>query len=364
MIRKPTLVLNEDRCRKNITAMAAKAKRSGLQLRPHFKTHQSLEIGRWFKEEGIEKITVSSLEMARYFSEEWDDITVAFPVNVLEYATINELADKINLNLLVESLDSLTHLNRLLTGDINLYIKINIGNNRTGIDPKDHSLITRIVEEIVSSKHLIFAGFLGHAGQTYSCRSKIEIVETHAKAIGIMTSLRDVFKKDFPNLKISYGDTPSSSVCDDFAGIDELRPGNFVFYDLMQEQIGACNSEQIAVALACPVVAIHSARNEIIVYGGGIHLSKDSMHDREGRIFGRLIETNDQAWGEIIPKCFVKTLSQEHGIISVSDSLLKRIKIGDLIYILPVHSCMTANLMKEYLTTTGRKIEMFNPLSA
>jgi D-serine deaminase-like pyridoxal phosphate-dependent protein len=33
-------------------------------------------------------------------------------------------------------------------------------------------------------------------------------------------------------------------------------------------------------------------------------------------------------------------------------------KPGKLIEILPVHSCLTANLMKEYLTTEGDLIKM------
>ena len=84
MITKPTLCLDEAKCKTNIAFMAERAKNHDVTLRPHFKTHQCLEIGRWFKEKDITKITVSSLTMAKYFAEEWDDITVAFPVNILE----------------------------------------------------------------------------------------------------------------------------------------------------------------------------------------------------------------------------------------------------------------------------------------
>ena len=61
-ITKPTLILDEAKCKANIAFMADKAKTNNVELRPHFKTHQSLEIGRWFKEAGISKITASSLE--------------------------------------------------------------------------------------------------------------------------------------------------------------------------------------------------------------------------------------------------------------------------------------------------------------
>ncbi len=54
---------------------------------------------------------------------------------------------------------------------------------------------------------------------------------------------------------------------------------------------------------------------------------------------------------------YLKSLSQEHGIVAVPKSRVSNYKIGDLLFILPVHSCMTANLMREYLTTEGRVIE-------
>jgi len=63
-ITKPTLILDEAKCKTNSAFMADKARRHNLELRPHFKTHQSLEIGRWFKDAGVKKITASSLDMA------------------------------------------------------------------------------------------------------------------------------------------------------------------------------------------------------------------------------------------------------------------------------------------------------------
>ena len=70
MITKPTFLIDEIKCKSNINFMAEKAASHNLIFRPHFKTHQSLEIGSWFKEIGVSKITVSSIEMASYFSVE------------------------------------------------------------------------------------------------------------------------------------------------------------------------------------------------------------------------------------------------------------------------------------------------------
>ena len=178
-ITKPTLILDEAKCKANIAFMVDKVKRHHIELRPHFKTHQSLEIGRWFKESGVSKITVSSLDMAEYFATEWNNITVAFPVNILEIDKINRLASNINLNVLIESVATAEFLLKNLKHSVNFLIKLNIGNGRTGLLPSNTTTIDAILDSAKDSDHLNFIGFLGHAGQTYKCRNKAEILNVH-----------------------------------------------------------------------------------------------------------------------------------------------------------------------------------------
>ncbi len=358
MLTKPTLILDEKKCKKNIHDMFLKAQESNIDFRPHFKTHQSLEIGGWFKELGVNKITVSSLDMATYFSKEWDDITVAFPTNILEIDTINELASRINLNLLIESQESIQFLHECLTSKVNFFIKIDVGYHRTGINPLNSDLIGGILQISNNCDKIDFKGFLGHAGHTYQCRNKNDIITIHEESVQIMTQLKSKYIAKHPDFIISLGDTPSCSVAKSFEDIDEIRPGNFVFYDLTQNLIGSNTIEQIAVAMACPIVAIHEGREEIVIYGGGVHFSKDRLDDpKYGTIYGKIVKQNeDTTWGDLIPDMYVKSLSQEHGIISVPKQLIKNYKVGDLLFILPVHSCMTADLIKQYLTTEGNKI--------
>ena len=356
MITKPTLILDKKKCRANISAMFSKSKRHNLEFRPHFKTHQSLEIGSWFKDVGVKKITVSSVSMAEYFSTQWNDITIAFPTNILEIEPINALAKKITLNLCIENEESISFLSEHLKFKVNIFLKIDVGYHRTGINPVNSNLINIILEKIDANPLLNFIGFLGHAGHTYKCRTHQAIKEEHSKSLNIMAKLKDEYRSRYPNLIISLGDTPSCSVADDFSGVDEIRPGNFVFYDLTQNLIGSNSIAQIAVALACPIVALHKERSEIVVYGGGVHFSKDRIEDKEGLVFGRVVEKGNNTWGDLIPNTYVKSLSQEHGTISIPKGDIDNYKIGDYLMILPVHSCMAGNTMKSYTTFDGEVI--------
>jgi D-serine deaminase-like pyridoxal phosphate-dependent protein len=352
-ITKPTLLIDEKKSRANIRRMAEKANANGVELRPHFKTHQSLEIGRWFSQAGISKATVSSLDMADFFSSEWNDITVAFPLNILQIETVNKLASKIQLNLITDDAGTVGFLSKNLANKIRLFIEVNVGQNRSGVEAGDYDAIDQILSVISATDMIEYAGFLGHAGQSYQCRTKEEIEKVSAESRRIMQRLKEKYRATYPDLIISLGDTPCCSVAENFEGQDEMRPGNFVFYDLTQVQIGSCSLDQIAVALACPIVSISYERFEITFHGGGVHLSKDRMEEDGQIIFGKIAKKTAEGWGDLIPNVYVKSLSQEHGIIVVPGDTIGDYRIGDLLYVLPVHSCMTANLMREYQTVDG-----------
>jgi len=358
-IVKPTLLLDKNKVLKNIEKMAGKAKTSGVRFRPHFKTHQSAEIGNWFRDFGVQAITVSSLDMATYFAKNgWSDITVAFLVNMLEIDKINKLAGEIKLSLLVDSDEVLSALNNKLQHSAGMCIKIDTGYHRTGVSWDDFDRILSLARKIKDSHKLDFRGLLTHAGHSYYAKSVDGIRRIYDETVERLTAVRDHLKTSgFEACEISVGDTPTCSVAENFDGVDEIRPGNFVFYDLMQEKLGACTEDEIAVAVACPVVGKYKERNQIAVYGGLVHLSNAYTLDEEGRkVFGYATSLQNGAFGPIIRKAPVISLTQEHGVIQVDDKLFSETEIADLLLLFPVHSCLTCNLYKEYNALEGEVI--------
>ena len=344
----PTFLVDTQKCRKNIVRMQAKAQQHQLAFRPHFKTHQSEKIGFLFRDLGITQITVSSFRMAQYFAQQgWRNITVAFPVNILEIEAINKLAKQLKLHVLVESTETVELLNSHLQYMVGAYVKIDNGYHRTGMDVVHIEKISTVVEAIEQSCFLNFAGFLSHAGNTYQAKNKQEIAKIHLNNIKQMNLLKNTFLGKYPEMKLSIGDTPSCSLMERFEGIDEIRPGNFVYYDAMQLLIGSCQLEQIAAFVACPVVAVHPERNELVIYGGAVHFSKESMdHHAYGICFGLVVEELVKGL-QLMDGCYLKKISQEHGVVHVTKEFLAHKPVGSIIYLIPVHSCLTANLMKE-----------------
>ncbi|UCG25309.1 MAG: alanine racemase [Chloroflexota bacterium] len=359
-IQRPTLVLNETRARRNIRHMADKAAASGVRFRPHFKTHQSAGVGEWFRDASVGAITVSSVDMAAYFARHgWLDITVAFPVNVRQAAVVNELAGQIQLNLLVESAEAVETLAPKQRHEAAAWIKIDTGYGRTGIQWDDNGRLSEVARAVEQTQTLGLTGLLAHAGHTYGARSVNRIVEIYRETASRMVRARDALAAEGWHVLLSVGDTPSCSIMPRFESVNEVRPGNFVFYDLAQLALGACSEADIALAVACPVVAKHGSRSQLVIYGGAVHLSKESIPGDDGHeIYGRIALPAEQGWSSMYRDRAVVSLSQEHGIVQAEEELFSRTRVGDLLVILPVHSCLTANLLGKFVTVEGRAIEM------
>ncbi|MHA6249964.1 alanine racemase [Pontibacter sp. CAU 1760] len=360
----PTLLLDKKKSLNNISRMVEKARGNGVRLRPHFKTHQSAEVGAWFRQFDIDAITVSSVRMARYFANQgWKDIMVAFPANVLEIDSMNELAARIKLHLLAVNVETVEALSSGLKHPVQLWLKIDTGYRRTGVLANNHKEISRILDKIKASDMLEFAGFVAHDGHTYKQTDTYAIQTIHNTTVYLLQLLRKRYNKQFPDLQLSIGDTPSCSILSDLSGVDEIRPGNFVFYDLTQQRIGSCSFDDVAVCVACPVVAKHPKRREIIIYGGSVHFSKDALPQEDSSvIYGRVVEFTAEGWTSPVNGIDLVSLSQEHGVIKASAEQFEKYHIGDVIGILPVHACLTADLMKGYLTTEGEYLEHLSGL--
>ena len=363
-IVKPTMLLDERRVRSNIARMAQRARDNGVRFRPHFKTHQSAQIGAWFRGEGVTAITVSSLDMAAYFAGHgWDDITVAFPANVRQIEQINRLAAQVRLNLLVESPAAARILEERLAQPVNVWIEVDAGSGRSGVPWDRGGDLHALAEFLTHSRNMRMQGLLTHAGNTYAARSLAQVAAVHNETVTRLQRLRHSLEASgFAGLELSIGDTPACSLLDDWDDVDEARPGNFVFYDLAQMAIGSCTAADVGFVVACPVVAVHPERRVLVLYGGAVHLSKEMLPRPDGSpSYGAVVPLHEGGWGDPLEGVWLRSISQEHGVVQATAEAwaqLAAVQVGDLLGVLPVHSCLTADLLKEYVTPDGARIDM------
>jgi D-serine deaminase-like pyridoxal phosphate-dependent protein len=353
LITKPTLLLNAHTARANIKLMAEKARRSGVLFRPHFKTHQSVQIGEWFRAEGVKNITVSSVDMAVYFAAAgWQDILIAFSANRREIETINRLAKQVRLGLLFEEADTLTFFMQKLEAPVDVWLEADNGSTRTGIPAGEVEAFLQLAKAVRPPHRL--RGVLTHAGNTYRTHGRDEIVQIYQQALVDLQVIKQALQQaGYAEVHISYGDTPAMTLVDHFEGWDEIRPGNFIFYDCFQLNLGVCRPEDIAVGVACPVIAVYPQRGQLALFGGAVHLSKDRFEVKGVTSFGYVCLPASNGWGAPLPNALVSGLWQEHALVNLERAQLESIHPGDLLVVLPAHSCLTVDLYDAYLTTDG-----------
>lgn len=364
MFTKAVPIVDRKKMLDNLQRMIKKARDSGVEFRPHFKTHQSPVIGDFFKNNGVEKISVSSVDMADYFSHfGWHDITICVPLNIHQIPRIDKLASKITLHILIENEVSASILVEKIKHPINVWIEIDTGYKRTGIEWNNTESIVKIAKMLSNHKNIQFQGILTHAGHSYHCSSHNEIKEIYEDTLQKMKFVKSELKKQgFEAIKISVGDTPTCSVIEKFdSEISEIRPGNFIFYDLKQLSISSCTFEQIALAVIAPVISVHPERSEFVVHCGAVHLSKDSMPDSENDgkpFFGKICKPNpDYTWGRPEKDVYIASVSQEHGIVKAPKSFIESLKIGDMLVVIPIHSCLVVNNFPYMYWTEGQPIK-------
>ncbi len=352
MIERPFIAIDRNIMIKNLEMMHRKAVSSGCKFVPHLKTHHSASLMPYYYNLGITEFTVSSVQMAEYFVENGvQKLTIAFPADVSKIENLNQMASKAEINIFVDSIETVQMLADKMLNPIGIYIEIDNGYKRSGVESVDIELIFEIIKTIKNSNQLNFIGLAIHDGLTYTARNTEEIRAIHEKSLRKMTGLKKAIQIGLGiNSVVSMGDSPSMSLIDNFEGIDEMRPGVFIFNDLQQYFLGVCKIDEIAAYLISTVISKYPQRGEILLHAGAIHLSKDNAKDSSGKvIYGIPARINskfeiEQSYAD----SYIRQLSQEHGILVAQKDLFVSLEIGDTIAILPAHICLTCATASEY----------------
>lgn len=358
----PSLLLDLDILERNLERMQRKATRLGARLRPHVKTHKCIEIGTAQLRHGARGITVATIVEAREFAAHgFDDITWAFPLPVSRLAEVIELARRITFRVTVDSLtaaDALADAARRAGIRVHVWLEVDCGYHRSGIDParpEAAALARRLADDPVLS----FDGLLTHGGHSYAARdhaSRLRVAEQERDVtVGFAEQLRSAGVR-VP--EVSIGSTPSMAAAESLAGVDEVRPGNYAFYDWMQAAVGVCKPSDVAVSVLATVISHQPGQPHCIVDAGALAMSKDQgpgapeLRRGLGPLYAGLSGTT------LEPHLALVSASQEHGFVSGNSpaDVEGRFRVGERVRIMPNHSCLTAAMFDEYVVVRGEEV--------
>lgn len=349
-IPTPALLLDLDRLERNLRTMAERATGLGVRLRPHAKTHKCVEIARRQVELGARGLTVATLEEAQAFAAAgFTDLTWALPVPHSRLGEARRLAESVELGLLVDSMESADRLEAEGFPFL-VWLKVDCGYHRAGVDParrESEDLARRLADHPA----LRFRGLLTHSGQAYAVASPEEraAVAEVERATMVDTAVR-WRSAGISVPAVSVGSTPAMTAARSLAGVDEARPGNYVFYDRTQVRLGSCSPADCAVSVLASVVSSPVGARHSVVDAGALALSKDVGHAAD-RARGSAADVwADHAAALLDPDLHLVALSQEHGILS------GRRRVGERVRILPHHSCLTVACFDRYHLVRGDEL--------
>lgn len=352
-LRTPCVLIDRERLERNIDRMQQEAAAGGKRLRPHAKTHKSPDIAAIQLARGAAGICCAKLGEAEVFADhQVADIRVPYPLNPANGDRVLSLLDRTRLSFIVDDgavacgwSDVMQRAGR----DVDVLVKVDVGFHRCGIDPEP-SRAVEIVARIAALPGLRFKGLLSHAGHAYAAASREQLEAIARDEAALLAGLRDrLEEKGVAVEEISVGATPTARHSVRLAGITEVRPGNYVYYDRMQVELGSAGWDDCALTVLSRVVS-RPAADRVILDAGSKTLSSDPLRGTAAAGFGAVLESLQST--AVDGRLLIERLSEEHATVRVQRGSCN-LRPGDLVRIVPNHACVVSNLVDEAWIASG-----------
>ena len=191
----PALVLDLDILEKNISVMSDFAKKSGVKLRPHAKTHKCVEIAQQQISAGAIGVCCATIGEAVVMVDNGIAcVLITSPVisdqKISELVRLQSIGGKVIVA--VDNLNNLKNLNKVMgeaDQELDVIIDVDVGLKRTGVDGVEAAL--ELAKFIDKCHHLIFAGIQGYAGHLQHIVSHHERNESVKRDLKKLSDTRD-----------------------------------------------------------------------------------------------------------------------------------------------------------------------------
>jgi D-serine deaminase-like pyridoxal phosphate-dependent protein len=334
----PYLRVDVARLLRNVRDTAAGAAAQGVALRPHVKTHKTLEIARLQAEAGLTGITVATIGEAEVFVEAgYSDVFVGYPLWPDDRAArrVAALAERASITLGVDSVEAARQFGRLLGGRVRVLVELDSGQHRTGTVPTQVVEVTRAALDA----GLEVAGVFTFPGHGYAVDGPVTAAADEARTLGeAVDALRAA---GLEPAVVSGGSTPTLAHSRTDL-LTELRPGVYVFGDAQQWELGAMPPERISLTCRATVVS-HSGGRAVLDAGSKV-LGADRAAFSTG--FGRLLDH---------PDARVLMIAEHRAVVDLAGAPLPA--LGSVVDVVPNHVCVAVNLVDELWADTGAGLE-------
>lgn len=334
----PYLLIDEEKLEQNIQRMARLARERGVSLRPHIKTHKMPPLARRQVAAGASGITVAKLDEAEKMAAAGiADIFVAYPqANRRKAERAAALARSTRLTVGVDSRETallLSNAARSIGVTISVRLEVDTGLRRTGVPPDE---AVELAQGAAALEGLDLTGIYTYRGAVLSGEPTMDLHGAGVEEGKIMVWIAEEIRATGVEVRdVSLGSTPTAASAATVAGITEIRPGTYVFYDRMQTRMGACEEGNCALSVVCTVVSRPSS-GLAVIDGGSKTFATDVQPGKPP------LDLSGFGYIKGYPRSVLERLTEEHGMISLGEG--ERPEVGQTLEIVPNHACSTVNL--------------------
>jgi D-serine deaminase-like pyridoxal phosphate-dependent protein len=356
----PALVVDLDVLERNVRSMADHAREHGVALRPHAKTHKTVEIAQMQLGAGALGLTLAKIGEAEALLEAaaggdeplpLDDLLLAFPiVGQAKLARLLGLAERLEVTVSLDSPDAAAQLGAAAAArgrEIGVIVEIDTGGRRCGVLPGEPTLA--LARHVASTPGLTLRGIMTHEGHAYAA-TPATLREVSQRAGRLMVETAHALRDDGHEAPVvSVGSTPSARHIAEVPGITEVRPGTYVFQDYNQIRLGIAAAEECAATVHATVIA-RPAPDRAVVDAG----TKAVAADRG--MVGGITPVQQEGYGLVKdqPGWLFARASEEHGVLlRQEDGHADDLRVGDRVELIPNHICPAVNLYDRLLVQRG-----------
>ena len=369
----PAILIEKSRLESNLAEMQSRATREGVVLRPHTKTHKSVYIASRQRDLGAQGLTVAKMGEAETFAAAgFTDIRLAYALYGDEkYARVSALLPTCRISFCVDTKEGAQAASDFFSKAgqvVDVVIETDIGYHRCGVlwDEAESATFAKWVDGLPG---LRVCGILTHAGHAYyGPQSEGETLSESLQRVSnqerdrmleFAVSLRNAGVKAAVDgsLEISIGSTPSlryfQNKTHEGFRVTEIRPGNYVFHDQTQVNLGVCGWENCALTVHATVFSKHKnddSSERLFLDSGKKVLTSDGAYKAEG--YGRILY--DSKAMVPMPHAVINALSEEHGWVRVRGG--STLNVGDTVRVVPNHSCVVANTQPVMYLVDGDEV--------
>ncbi len=347
-IDSPALIVFPERVQANIEN-AIRIVGHANRLRPHVKTHKSPEVTQLMLQAGITKFKCATIAEAEMLAQlNAPDVLVAYQLigpKIDRYLNLIKHYPKTSFSSLVDNEIALDELSAKAASEnirCNVFVDIDLGMHRTGIEPNSFASI--LVESMHFKPSIQLIGFHGYDGHIRDNNLAIRKSNSDDSFFRMTEWINTIGL--LHSVEIVCGGSPTFTVHAQRENVT-CSPGTFVYWDYTYSNIPDTGNFLQAAVLVSRVISINE-RNICLDLG---HKAVAS----ENMILNRIHILNLNG---LIPK----SQSEEHLVLE--NTLNREVHLGDVIYGIPYHICPTVALYdKLYIAENNRVVGEWSNLA-